>query len=363
MKSTLFLLSFLYGILSGSLDLRAQSNADKALAKGQEAVDLVDQGKYAEGIKLLEEAQKLDPKNTTYPYEIAYAYYSQKDYRKAIKCLEPLIKQKTAQENVYQLTGNAYDLLNDKEKALTTYDDGLKEFPNSGSLHLERGNMALFKEDYNSALAYYEKGIEVDPKFASNYYWAARIYCSSTEKVWGMLYGEIFINLERNSKRSGEISKLLYDTYKTGIKFTSDTSMSVSFSKQASMDISDLQKGGEMKMPYGTFVYEMTLTMSILQEKKIDLVSLNNIRSNFVDVYYKNGNDTKYPNVLFEYQQQLKKAGHFEAYNYWLLGKGEEEVFSTWRKNNKSKWEEFVAWFNENKLPLNDKHKFYRKQY
>ncbi|MBC7487818.1 MAG: tetratricopeptide repeat protein [Cytophagaceae bacterium] len=363
MKSTLLFFTFLFVFSLGHVELKAQSNEDKALAKGQEAIRLVDEGKYAEGIKRLEEAQKLDSKNTTYPYEMAHAYYSQKDYRKAIKYLEPLVKQKTAKENVYQLIGNSYDLLNEKGKALTTYDDGLKEFPNSGSLHLEKGNMALFKEDYNSALAYYEKGIEVDPQFASNYYWAARIYCSSTEKVWGVLYGEIFINLERNSKRSGEISKLLYDTYKGAIKFTSDTSISVSFSKQATMDISNLQKGGEMKMPYGTFVYEMTMTMAILHEKKIDLVSLNRIRSNFVDVYYKNGNDTKYANVLFDYQQQLKKAGYFEVYNYWLLGKGEEAVFSTWRIENKAKWEEFVAWFNEHKLTLNEKHKFYRKQY
>jgi len=363
MKPTLLFFTFLFVFSLSQAPLHAQSNEDKALAKGQEAVGLVDQGKYAEGIKLLEEAQKLDPKNTTYPYEIAYAYYIQKDYRKALKYLEPLIKQKTAKENVYQLTGNAYDFLNDKEKALAIYDDGLKAFPASGSLHLERGNMELFKEDYNSALAYYEKGIEVAPQFASNYYWAARIYCSSTEKVWGMIYGEMFINLERNSKRTGEISKLLYDTYKAGIKFTSDTSITVSFSKLAAMDMSDLQKGGELKMPYGTFVYEMTLSLSILQEKKIDLVSLNKIRSNFVDVYYKKGSDVKYPNVLFEYQQQLKKAGQFEAYNYWLLGKGEEAVFSAWRKDNNAQWEEFVGWFNENKLTLNEKHKFYRKQY
>lgn len=346
-----------------SIQLQAQSNELKAQAKGKEAIARVDEGKYAEGIQLLEEAQKLDPKNGTYPYEIAYAYYVQKDYKKALKYLEPLMKQKTAYENVFQLAGNSYDLLGNKEKALATYDDGLSHFPKSGSLHLERGNMELFKEDYEKALFYYEKGIEVAPQFASNYYWAARIYCSSTEKVWGMLYGEIFINLERNSKRSGEISKLLYDTYKGAIKFTSDTSMSVSFSKQATIDINDLKKGGEMKMPFGTFVYEMTMTMSIVQEKKIDLVSLNNIRSKFIDVYYQNGNDKKYPNVLFDYQQQLKKAGHFEAYNYWLLGKGEEAVFSKWRTDNKSKWEDFVAWFNENKLSLNENNKFYRQQY
>ncbi|MDF2456017.1 MAG: repeat-containing protein [Cytophagaceae bacterium] len=363
MKPTLHLFISLFLFSLRVHNLQAQSSEDKALAKAQEAIKLVDEGKYAEGIKLLEDAQKLDPKNTTYPYEIAYAYYAQKDYKKAIKYLEPLMKQNNAKENVYQLVGNAYDLMGNKNKALSIYDEGLKRFPTSGSLHLERGNMQLFKEDYDGALAYYEKGIEVAPKFASNYYWASRIYWSSSEKVWGMLYGEIFINLEPNTKRAGEISKLLYDTYKQGIEFTSDTSMTVSFSKHAVMSVSELEKGGAMKMPFGTFVYEVTLLTSIVPEKKIDLASLNRIRTNFVDLYHQNKNNTKYPNVLFDYQQQVITAGHFEAYNYWLLGKGEEAAFSQWRTENKAKWDAFVDWFNENKLSLNKDHKFYRQQY
>lgn len=44
------------------------------------------------------------------------------------------------------------------------------------------------------------------------------------------IYGEIFMNLERNSTRTFEISKLLYDTYKSQITFNKDT-IHVSFSK------------------------------------------------------------------------------------------------------------------------------------
>ncbi len=363
MKPTLVLFTSLVLFFFQVQNLQAQSNEEKALAKAKEAIKLVDEGQYAEGIKLLEEAQKLDSKNTTYPYEIAYAYYYQKEYKKAIKYLEPLMKQSNAKADVYQLIGNSYDLMGNKQKALSIYDEGLERFPSSGNLHLERGNMQLFKEDYEGALAYYEKGIQVAPEFPSNYYWASRIYCSSSEKVWGMLYGEIFINLEPNTKRTGEISKLLFDTYKQGIQFTSDTSMTVSFSKRSVMNVSELEKGGEMKMPYGTFVYEITLLTSVINEKKIDLASLNRIRTNFVDVYHQNKNNTKYPNVLIDYQQQLISAGHFEAYNYWLLGKGEEATFAQWRTDNKTKWDAFVDWFNENQLTLTKDHKFYRQQY
>ena len=72
-------------------------------------------------------------------------------------------------------------------------------------------------------MTYFEKGIEVNPMFASNYFRAAKIYCNSSEEVWGMIYGEIFINLERTNDRTFKISKLLFDTYKSEITFTSET--------------------------------------------------------------------------------------------------------------------------------------------
>jgi tetratricopeptide (TPR) repeat protein len=223
--------------------------------------------------------------------------------------------------------------------------------------------MELMQEKYETALSYYEKGIEVAPDFPSNYYWAAKIYCSSTEEVWGMIYGEIFMNLERNSKRTVEISKLLFDTYKSEIKFTSDTSFSVSFSKNASISISDLTDLSKIKLPFGIGVYEPTLMFSMLDVKTIDINSLDKIRTNFIDNYFKNEHDRTYPNILFNYQKQIKDAGHIEAYNYWILMKGDEEGFDKWHSANKEKWDNFVKWFTDNKLKVDNSNKFHRGQY
>lgn len=223
--------------------------------------------------------------------------------------------------------------------------------------------MKIVKNDYNSALYYYENGIENDPKFPSNYYWAAKIFCNSTEEVWGMIYGEIFMNLERNSKRTAEISKLLFDTYKNEIKFTSDTSYTVSFSKNETINIENLKDPKKFKMPFGTGCYEMTMMFAVLGDKQIDINSLDRIRTRFVENYFKGNSATNYPNVLFDFQQQVKKVGHFESYNHWILMKGDEGGFETWQSNNKDKWEAFVNWFSSNKIQIDDKHKFYRAQY
>ena len=333
-----------------------QPDKEKAMEKAREAIDLMDNGKIDESINLLQESHKLDPDRFDYPYEIAYAHYLKEDYEGAINILEKIKNHKDVSERLFQLLGNSYDILGKTDKAFESYDEGLKKFPDSGIIYLEKGNVYWNKKEYDKALPFYEKGIEVAPQFSSNYYRAALIYCNSTEELWGMIYGEIFMNLERNSERTAEISKLLYDTYKSEIKFISDTSISVSFSKNASVN-------SDGKLPFGIGIYEPTLLMSILNEKSIDINSLDRIRKNFVETYFKNENDKKYPNILFDYQKKVMEAGHLEAYNHWILMKGDEDGFGEWYDSNKEKWKSFVEWFSDNGLELNDSNKFYSGQY
>lgn len=340
-----------------------QTNQEKALSKGREAIQLMDKGEFDESIKLLKEAEKLDPERFDYPYEMAYAYYAKADYKKAISILEKNKKHKNVTEQLYQLLGNSYDVSGDPEKALAAYDDGLKIFPNSGSIYLEKGNVFWAKKEYGKAIPFYEKGIEVDPAFPSNYYRAARIYCGSSEEVWGMIYGEIFMNLERNSKRTAEISKLLFDTYKSQITFTSDSSFSVSFSKNATINVSDLSDPSKLKLPYGIGFYEPTLMIALIPVKSINLTTLNDVRTSFLDNYFSSGNDKNYPTVLFTYQKKVKDAGHLEAYNHWILMKGDEDGFQKWYDGNKEKFEAFGKWFNENQIEITNENKFYSRQF
>lgn len=338
-------------------------NKETAYSKGKEAIKLMDNGEIEKSIKLLEEAKKLDPKNIDYPYEIAYAHYLKKDYKTAIKILEPIKNHADANDRVFQLLGNSYSMNGQREKAINAYEQGLKKFPNSGKLFLELGNVEMFVKEYGKALDFYEKGIYVDPKFPSNYFWAAKIYCGSSEEVWGMIYGEIFMNLERNSKRTAEISKLLFDTYQREIEFTDDSSFSVSFSKNNVININDLKDPNNFKIPFGVGVYEPTLMLSMLTVNSVNITTLNIIRSTFVDIYFTNGYDKTHPNALFSYQKQVKEAGHFEAYNHWILMKGDETAFAKWQNENKEKWDSFLKWFRENGLKITDENKFHSGQY
>src|ERR1043165_802303 len=362
MKAKLLLLLLLTAAIT-----QAQNNKDKAYDKGMEGIKLMDEGKYEESVALLKEAQKLDPERFDYPYEIAYASYLQKDYEGTIKQLKKIEDHKNVTQRFFQLLGNSYDYLGKEKEAFEAYDAGLKKFPKSGMMWLEKGNVYWTKKEYGKALGYYEKGIEAEPRFPSNYYRATLIYCNSSEEVWGMIYGEIFVNLERNTKRTAEISKLLFDTYKQGITFTDSgggkTSMGVSFSKVATVDVKDLTKKN-FKLPFGMGVYEMTLMLSMLSaEQTVTLASMDHMRSAFVDNYFKQKHDKDYPNVLFSYQQEVKKAGHMEAYNYWVLMKGDEAEFTRWSTANKEKFQYFVKQYTDNPLKITEENKFFTAQY
>lgn len=359
MKSVVHLAS-LFALLAAGPVAYGQTPAQDAEAKGRAAIRLMDEGKLNESIALLQEAQRLDPARSAYRYELSYAYYQQKKYPQALALAEPLVKLPDASDRTFELLGNLYDNNGNSAKAIKTYEAGLRKFPQSGRLQLELGIVYMGQRDYDKAIGYFEDGIRVAPAFSSNYYWAARLLCNSTEKAWGMLYGETFMNLERNSPRTAETSKLLYDTYKSQIAFKGQDTTAVSFS---STDIVMPARGQKLKLPYGNLVYEPVLLMALSPERAIDAYSLDRIRTRFIENYYALPFSKDKPNVLFDYEQRLLNAGHLEAYNHWLLMMGDEAAFGEWEKANPAKWQAFAAWFQANPLALDASHRLYRQQY
>lgn len=340
-----------------SLNTFGQSDKDLALLKGKAGVKAMEEGKIDESIQLLGEALKLDPGNADYPYEMAYLCYRSKEYETAITVLERTIDYKNVTDQHYQLLGNSYDMLDKPEKAFESYNAGHKKFPNSGKLYFEKGTVYALRNMTDKALPFYEKGIEVDPTYPSNYYQAARLYCNDTENLWGIIYGEIFLNLEPNSKRTDEISKLLYETYKNHISFVG-SEVSVDFCRNMVVYADQSER-----LPF-CMTYASTFIIGIDSKiQKIDLGTLNKIRKTFVDNYFFMERNKLHPNILFDYQKTLSDAGHFEAYNYWLLQKGDETEFNEWKSSNEKKWEDFLEWDKNHKLQLDQNHKFHRNQY
>ena len=344
----------------------------EALSLGKEAIGLMDKGSFDESIKLLKKAIKLDGENVSYPYELAYAYYLKEDYQKAIKVAESLIDRKDAPVAVFQLLGNTHDVIGDPDKALETYKEGMKRFPESGNFYLESGVVESKRENFNEAITYWEAGIKVDPNYSSNYYQLAKIFTFSEERIWSMLYAEMFMNLEAGSKRTEEISALLLKNYQESYVAESDSSGEFSLTKKGFVieinhkrDIKKKSKKGTLLPFEGTFAGAYALA-AIGFHHDINVEAIVEARTNFVEIWFKkNGHAKAYPNALLAFQKKLMDAGHFETYSRWLISAGDLDAFKDWLDTpaNMEKFKAFAEYLQEENMQMKDSDMYSRRDY
>ncbi|ANQ52711.1 tetratricopeptide repeat protein [Flammeovirga sp. MY04] len=333
-------------LLLSSIFTFGQTNKEKAQKKAEEAIELMDNGAVESSIKMLLECEKLDPTTFIYTYEIAYAYILKKDYKTAIKYLNKSKKHNDANSQVYQLLGNCDSWMGKPKKALKKYEEGLKVFPNAGNLYLETGNIYLHQQLYDYAIDYYKEGIRKDPMYPSNYFRLADLYLNSDYKIDGLIYGELFMNIERGSDRTTQMSKMLYDTYKNSITVKGD-SVVYSFNKTLNININQ-GSDGEIKMPFSMIFFKNMAIATATQanEKNIDLEYMCAIRKVFLKNYAQK-DIYDYPNVLFKYQKVVDDAGHLEAYNHYILQMGNEKEIDAWVTQNEEAFESFLEWYTK----------------
>lgn len=346
-------LTFIIAVFITCLTVYSQSQSDKDKAEKlfYDGIDYMHSGYIDKSIELLEEACELDPKNVVYPYELSYAYYLNEDYDEVIEILQKLKKHKDADHLVYELLGNAYDMKGRTKRSIEIYYQGLRRFPKSARLYFEIGVTYGRKNKLDSAVKNWEKAIEADPGFSSPYYQLAHLFSYTTEKIWTLIYGELFMNLERKTKRTLEISKLMYDVYKNNISYNGDK-ISVQFSK--------VSMPGTMGFSVS---YELITTLSLIKlEKKVSISYLNKLRTNFSNIWDSSKPAEKYDVALFKWHKKLIDNGYFDAYNYWLFNAGNPEEFKKWHKENETKFSEFDAWMGANGLIIDSTNYFVRKK-
>lgn len=345
------------------MQLHAQGpeNGDKI----DQAIQLMDEGNFDQSEALLREVISVDATSYRAMYELAFLQYQKKDYAQALKTGLKAAKMPGASDLAYQLAGNSADYMGNPKKAIALYREGLEKFPNSGSLYLELGNMAFSGSKYLDALSYYEQGIGIAPTFASNYRNATHIFQNSSELVWGLIYGELFINIEPSGGRMQEMSRRLYDMYNAAVIIgQEDGKRSVEFKLTENNKVYGWKDSVHVPFP---MIYQLVFSNALPEDAtRMDLETINCLRGKFLAEYFAaSGADycKSYPNILFDYQHRVAQAGHLEAYNYWVFRYGDEKAFEAWRNAHKTQWSKFREWFEENKLIVDKDHCFHRTQY
>jgi Tfp pilus assembly protein PilF len=289
------------------------------------ARDFSKQGDFNNAVLVLNKAHDQEPDNLSVNKDLAMAYFQKSDYPKMQAILKPLLERTDADAEVYQIAGMMNKTTGDLKECDRVYKKGLKSFPDNGPLLNDYGELLWSRKEFTDAIKQWERGIEVDHNYTGNYYNAARYYYFSKDKVWSIIYGEIFVNMESYSRRTVEIKNLLLESYK---KLFTDA---------------DIMKNQDTKNAFTLAFLNNMNRQAAIAKNGITAETLTMIRTRFVlDWFEKDA--AKFPFRLFEYERQLLKEGTFDAYNQWLFGSVQNlPAFESWTNAHGNEYKQFTG--------------------
>ena len=258
--------------------------------------------------------------------DLTMSYYMKRDYTKALEGAKSLVERDDVDVASFQIAGNVYKALEDAKGADRVYKRGLKKFPKSGPLWSEYGELLWATKDFSS-IEKWETGIKVDPAYSGNYYNASMYYFYTKDKVWSLIYGEIFINMESWGERGAAMKQSLLQGYKE--KLLAERDLAKAIESHSS--------------PFAKAFLEVINKQTSVADKGVTTETLTMIRARFILDWY-NTNAAKYPFRLFDYHRQLLSEGMFNAYNQWLFGPIENlAAYETWTKTHQEEYNGFTA--------------------
>jgi Tfp pilus assembly protein PilF len=311
-------------LIALSFSLAASAQPEEVKKMQETAKAFMRTGDFDNAIIVLTRALQKDNKNIELQKDLVMSYFFKRDYAKAMEGAKVLIDRDDVDVVSFQIAGNVYKALEEVKDCDKMYKKALKKFPKSGPLYSEYGELLWSTKDMQ-AIRQWEEGIKNDPGYSGNYYNAALYYFYTKDKVWSLIYGEIFVNMESLSERGASMKQLLLQGYKEKL-----------FAE------ADIMKGEEKnKSEFAKAFLQGIGKQSALTNNGISTETLTMIRARFILDWYET-NAGKYPFKLFDFQRQLLQEGMFDAYNQWLFGASENlAAYDNWTKVHAEEYEGF----------------------
>lgn len=318
---------------------------DAALETLDSAISMIDEGKQDVAIEILKELYSMYPDSYTIPYELALAQMWSNQYDDAIATATPLKTHPDCMSEVFSLIGSAYDEMGDPENAIAVFDEGIRRFPGSGLLWAEKGIVHLRAGNVASALENFEQGIDIEPNYAANYYHAAKIYAGSNMSVIGLMYAEAHIFLSDRPDRDREMSGLICRIYDDRVTFNGDTVNVKLFSDSSSKEIEPMH------------FYELGVTFGVAAEQERSIECLKGIRKSALNIALTSDKPLDRLYVI-DYQKQVLDAGHWDAYNAYVLKGAFPDEYEKWldSETNEAAFQAFADWFDEHPFFIPEGH-------
>lgn len=306
----------------------------------KQAREYLTKGAVQQSVILLKQAIQLAPDVLPLHRDLANALNLTGNFKESYETIAPVIKNNQADEQTYQIAATALQGMKEKKKAKSTLENGLRAFPQSGMLYHEMGKYYESGNDMDNALQSWLQGIEKAPAYHLNYYAAAQTYFNTSRPLWTILYGEMFVNMERHTHRSLELRKQILKAYQKVFSNISPAEVPKYGSTSAAAESDNFEKA----------VLQTLMQLSPVVSDGFTTDNLTMLRTRFIMDWTTNGFMQKYPFTLFTYHDRLIRDGEFEAYHQWLFGKVEnEKLYEAWTKFHAETMPYFESWAKSNK--------------
>jgi len=174
-----------------------------------------------------------------------------------------------------------------------------------------------------------------------------RAFAATSERVWAVIYGEVYAGRSADEKQRLELGALIFTLYRDAIRSTSGDTIQFSLTRHWTVDAERPELPFEMGYEVSTVTGLMasgykpgdTLTIAALTAGRLAQVSIWR---------EKNLPETE----LLRWQERIVQSGHFTAYNQWLFGGARPDEFESYRKAHREEYGAWLAWRAANAMQV-----------
>jgi tetratricopeptide (TPR) repeat protein len=252
-------------------------------------------------------------------YNLALGYNLLSKYNKVVAVLGDFVLDDAAGPEHFALLATALDRNNEPDRAYDILKMGLTRYPKSGRLCREMGVFFSRKLNFDTAVLFWEKGVKVEPDFPLNYYHLCKYFSQTPERLWTILYGETFLNLELPGLQTREVARLVWAAWQQGLEVPTDSTIRANYTQQQQLAF---DTNGEPILPL-VMGLQANLAVAARQLQRaghlprntpLDLATQIRLRKNWLDILEKQECLTTYPADLLRHWLLIHKNNLTDLY-------------------------------------------------
>lgn len=330
------------GLLLFSTLIYSQNKVDSLVNIG---IEYHDKGEYDKAIETYKAALKIDPKSALANYEIAMTYMYAKEYKKAIKHCDIVIKMNDKYLlPAYITKASSLNNLGKTEESRAMFIESIEKF---GDNHLLYYNLALnyYKtKEYKEAEQAVINAIRTKTSHSGSHLLLGQMMFEQGLKSQSLLCLHYFLFLEPNTERSRTAYNLLQKQFNGNVKADKD--------KPNTFNININSIETETEFSHADLMISMleaTKTIEENENKSEDEMFIENTKLffNILGELKKEDNKGLWWDYYIPFFDEIANSEHIDTYCYYI-SKSSNRRASDWLKENQDKQKEFATWLKEN---------------